>query len=98
MQMLQVDTLPHAQHEVALFTDGLQHLLLGYEKQTVHSPFFEQKLHPIRLSTADGEDRELSADLAKYLSSPTVTSRADDDLTLLMASRLADSSGVVAPR
>jgi hypothetical protein len=98
MQMLQVDTLPHAQHEVAMFTDGLQHLLLHYEQQTVHSPFFERMLRPIRLSTADGEDRELSAELAKYLSSTIVTSRADDDLTLVMASRLADGSGVVAPR
>lgn len=98
MQMLQVDTLPHAQHEVAVFTDGLQHLLLHYEQQTVHSPFFERMLPPIRLSTTDGEDRELSAALAKYLNSTTVTSRADDDLTLVMASRLADGPGVVAPR
>lgn len=98
MQILQLDTLPHAQDEVAMFTDGLQHLLLHYEQQTVHSPFFERMLRPIRLSTADGEDRELSAELAKYLNSSTVTSRADDDLTLLMASRLVDGSGVVAPR
>jgi Protein phosphatase 2C len=98
MQMLEVDTLPQAQYEVAMFTDGLQHLLLHYEQQTVYSPFFERMLRPIRLSTADGEDRELSAKLAKYLKSRTVTSRADDDLTLVMASRLADGSGVVAPR
>jgi hypothetical protein len=98
MQMLQVDTLPHAQHEVAVFTDGLQHLLLDYERQTVYSPFFQRMLRPIRLSTADGEDRELSAELAKYLNLPIVTSRAEDDLTLVMASRLADGSGVVAPR
>ncbi len=98
MQTLQVDTLPHAQHEVAMFTDGLQHLLLHYEQQTVHSPFFERMLRPIRLSTSEGEDRELSAELAKYLNSPTVTSRADDDLTLVLASRFADGSGVVAPR
>jgi hypothetical protein len=98
MQMLQVDTLPHAQYEVAIFTDGLRHLLLDYAQQTVNSPFFERMLRPIRLSTSDGEDRELSTELAKYLRSPTVTSHADDDLTLVMASRLADGSGVVAPR
>ena len=83
---------------VGLFTDGLQHLLLHYEQQTVYSPFFERMLRPIRLSTADGEDRELSTELAKYLKSPTVTARADDDLTLVIASRLADGSGVVGPR
>jgi len=98
MQMLEVETLPHAQYEVAMFTDGLQHLLLHYEQQTVHSPFFERMLRPIRMSTSEGKDRELSAELAKYLRSTTVTSRADDDLTLVMASRLADGSGVVALR
>lgn len=98
MQALEVDTLPHAQYEVAIFTDGLQHLLLHYEQQTVYSPFFERMLRPIRLSTANGEDRQLSDELAKYLHSPAVRSRADDDLTLVMASRLTDSSGVVAPR
>ena len=98
MQTLEVDALPHAQYEVAMFTDGLQHLLLHYKQQTVYSPFFERMLRPIRVSTADGEDRQLSDELAKYLHSPTVMSRADDDLTLVMASRLTDSSGVVAPR
>jgi hypothetical protein len=98
MQMLEIDTLPRAQHEVAIFTDGLQHLLLHYKQQTAYSPFFERMLRPIRLSTSDGEDRELSDELAKYLRSPTVASRADDDLTLVMASRLRDGSGIVAPR
>jgi hypothetical protein len=97
LQILQVDMLVHAQYEVAVFTDGLQHLLLDYQQQTVNSKWFEQMLRPIRLSTADGEDRELSAALAKYLNSPIVTPHADDDMTLIMASRLADSSSVVKP-
>jgi hypothetical protein len=96
MEELQVDTLAHAQHEVAIFTDGLQHLVLHYEDQTVHSPFFERMMRPVRQSTADGEDPELNAELARYLGSPTVTSRADDDLTLFMASRVVEGSDVVA--
>lgn len=98
MQTLEVDTLPYAQYEVAIFTDGLQHLLLHYKQRTVYSPFFDRMLRPIRVSTADGEDRQLSDQLVKYLHSPTVMSRADDDLTLVMASRLTDSSSVVASR
>jgi hypothetical protein len=98
MQMLQVDTLPSAQYEVAMFTDGLQHLVLHYDEQTVHSPFFERMMSPVRQSTANGEDLELSADLSRYLGSTTVTSRADDDLTLVMASRLSDGSDFVAAR
>jgi hypothetical protein len=87
LDRLEVDALPHAQHEVAIFTDGLQHLVLNYEEQTVHSPFFERMMVPIRSSGADGEDRKLCFELEKYLGSPLVTSRSDDDLTLVMASR-----------
>jgi hypothetical protein len=97
MDELQVDTLANAQHEVAIFTDGLQHLVLHYEEQTVHSPFFERMIRPIRASTASGEDHQLSAGLERYLGSTPVTARADDDLTLVMASRIADGTDVAIP-
>jgi hypothetical protein len=77
------------QPEVALFTDGLQHLLLHYEQQTVHSPFFERMLRPVRQSDLrPGENNELSGELYTYLGSAPVTSRADDDLTLVLGTRL----------
>jgi Protein phosphatase 2C len=98
MESLQVDAIPHAQFEVALFTDGIQHLVLNYEKQTVHSPFFERMMGPVRRSTASGDDPTLSAQLETYLGSPTVTSRADDDLTLVMASRVVVGPDVASTR
>jgi Protein phosphatase 2C len=90
LDVAQIDTLPHAQDEVALFTDGIQHLVLHYEEQSVHSPFFERMMAPVRKSEANGEDPQLSAELVKYLGSDTVTSRADDDLTLVLACRTRD--------
>jgi hypothetical protein len=42
---------------------------------------------PIRKSQASGVDAELSQALDKYLSSPTINSRTDDDKTLILASR-----------
>lgn len=88
MDNLEVAFLEHGQQELAVFTDGLQHLVLDYKAQTVHSPFFERMIQPVRSSAVDGEDVELSRGLATYLRSETVTSRADDDLTLVLASRL----------
>lgn len=88
LDSLQVDAMPGEQLEVALFTDGLQHLLLDYEQQQVHSPFFERMLVPVRASAASGEDPELSAGLHDYLGSAPVTDRADDDLTLLLATQV----------
>ena len=92
MDLLQVDALPHPQEEVALFTDGLQHLVLRYDEQTVHSPFFERMMGPVRASTASGEDADLCAGLKRYLNSDAVTSRSDDDLTLVLASRCRTSA------
>jgi hypothetical protein len=96
MERLEVEMIPHGQEEVAMFTDGLQHLVLHYGDQTVHSPFFERMMSPVRRSTAAGEDKELSTGLETYLGTPAVVSRADDDLTLVMASRVVECPDVVA--
>lgn len=96
LESLQVDAMTGRQLEVALFTDGLQHLLLNYEHQQVHSPFFERMLVPVRASGVDGQDLVLSAGLVEYLGSAPVVERADDDLTLLLASQLSLASGTSA--
>lgn len=88
MENLEVAFMEHGQQELAVFTDGLQHLVLDYASQTVHSPFFERIIQPVRSSAVNGEDIDLSRGLVRYLRSDTVTSRADDDLTLVLASRL----------
>lgn len=98
MDSLEVAFLRQGQPELAVFTDGLQHLVLDYAAQTVHSPFFEQMIQPVRSSGADGEDVELSCRLANYLRSGTVTSRADDDITLVLASRLLAADHRAAAR
>lgn len=66
MENLEVAFMEHGQQELAVFTDGLQHLVLDYAAQTVHSPFFELMIQPVRSSTVVGEDVELSRGLARY--------------------------------
>lgn len=88
MDIIEIETLGHGLDEIALFTDGLQHLVLHYAQQRVHSPFFERMIGPVRRSSANGEDRALSAGLDAYLGTPAVIERTDDDLTLVMASRV----------
>lgn len=73
--------------EVALMTDGLEPLALHYASQTIHSPFFEGMLPPLRAWHGNGEHSALSARLAEFLRSPRITERADDDLTLVIAAR-----------
>lgn len=75
-------------YEIAVFTDGIEGLVLHYATQTVHSPFFDSIFPAIRASEMPGFNENLSQQLANYLSSPVITARADDDITLLLASRL----------
>ncbi|SAI69495.1 Uncharacterised protein [Bordetella ansorpii] len=73
--------------ELAVFTDGLEALLLHYASQTVHSPFFNAMFPALRALPESGHSIPLSMKLAEYLESPAICSRTDDDKTLLLASR-----------
>lgn len=70
--------------EVAAFTDGLERVLLNFSDQTAPAAAFDRMLTPLRNSEAFGHQEGLSKALAAYLISPSVTSKADDDLTLVI--------------
>jgi hypothetical protein len=79
--------LDEAVEEVAVFTDGIENLVLQKASRTAHAPFFDSMFPPLRKSQASGVDAGLSQALDKYLSSSTINSRTDDDKTLILASR-----------
>ena len=69
-----------------MFSDGLQRLALVYQSQTVHEPFFEPMFAELR--NADLQTcNSLSDQLARFLDSPKINERTDDDKTLVLASR-----------
>jgi hypothetical protein len=73
-------------NELAIFSDGLERLVLDMTARTVHSP----ALRPIfgwLAGTAPGAGDHASAVIAAYLNSPNVNRRTDDDKTLVMATR-----------
>lgn len=72
--------------EVALFTDGIQNLVLDYRTKTAHAPFFTPLFAWLR-PRALGFSEELSQALAVYLNSDKMNARTDDDKTLLLATR-----------
>lgn len=75
-------------YEVAVFTDGIEALVLNYATKSVHSPFFDSMFPPVRIAEQGGLNMGLSEELACYLGSPEITERSDDDITLLMATRI----------
>ena len=81
-----VELKDYAVDEVALFTDGLQNLVLDYRTQSAHSPFFTPLFGWLR-PRANGFSQELSDLLGSYLNSEKFNARTDDDKTLLLATR-----------
>jgi len=54
LQVLEFELLPRRIDEIAMFTDGLEGLVLHHKTKTVHDPFFNAVMKPLRslMSTA----------------------------------------------
>lgn len=70
----------------AVFSDGIEHLALDYRTCEPHLPFFRTMISPLDGSDEPGRSVPLSAALAKFLRSPRVCEKTDDDKTLLLIS------------
>lgn len=74
--------------ELAVFTDGIEHLVLNFSTRNAFPPFFNQMFSSFSSHGRTGKNRRLSRHLRSYLSSPPVCDRTDDDKTLLLARRI----------
>jgi hypothetical protein len=73
--------------ELALFSDGIERLVLDFSTRSAFAPFFDRMFAP--LSGSDlGRNRKLSRDLQSFLDSPSVCAKTDDDKTLILAKRI----------
>jgi hypothetical protein len=72
---------------LALFSDGLEQLVLDLRSRQPYSPFFDSMITPVASSASTGKDRELSRKLLSFLDSDQVNNRTEDDKTLILAVR-----------
>lgn len=72
--------------EVAIFTDGIERLVLDFASTKVHQPFFRTIMRPLR-NQPSGYSRRFSEQIGEFLREPRVADRSDDDRTLVVASR-----------
>lgn len=91
---VEVETTDAPVNEVAIFTDGIERLVLDMQAKTVHSP----ALIPI-FGWLSGLDPRTeiggpAAALVAFLGSGRVNDRTDDDKTLVMATRLRRPAAV----
>jgi Protein phosphatase 2C len=86
-ERLRIEAISNPITDFALLTDGLEPLAVVYANQTVHNPFFNSIFFPLHQSKSAGCNESLSVSLTEFLASPRVTSRVDDDLSIVIASR-----------
>src|SRR5262249_45179120 len=73
---LAFEVRPRRVEEVALLTDGLQALALNFAGRSVHQPFFQPMFAKLREARAG---QGLARALRRFLDSPAVNERSDDD-------------------
>jgi hypothetical protein len=84
---LQFSLLEGEFNEVAIFSDGIERLALDFVNRNAFAPFFEPMFAPL-VSLGPGRNRVLSLSLRKYLDSPRMVERTDDDKSLILARRV----------
>jgi hypothetical protein len=82
-----VSHVEEAVGEVAIFSDGIERLVLDFSSRTAFAPFFDKVFGPID-GHSSGRDRALSKHLKALLESPSVCEKTDDDKTLFLAKRI----------
>lgn len=85
---LKITTVNERINEVAIITDGLQHLTLNNETSSVHGLFFSDLFKWLRMATKPEEIDILNSKLKEFLSSQMISGRTDDDKTLFLATTL----------
>ncbi len=94
LECMNVEGIRSSITDFALMSDGLEPLAVVYATRGVHDPFFNALFAPLHESTRGGHDEALSAFLTEFLQSPRVTSRVDDDLSIIIATRRASRAPV----
>jgi hypothetical protein len=94
LEILQFELEERCVDEIAVFTDGIERLVLDLQNKTAHAPFFRTlfgwlvKTEP---ATVGGEI-PTSEVVNRYLSSKQINDKTDDDKTLMLASRRSSHS------
>lgn len=85
LAQLRLATFQQPVRRLAMFSDGLERLVLDFRQRTAHGPFFERIFARLRPAIGVGHREEVSEDLTHLLASDKVNARTDDDKSLLCA-------------
>jgi hypothetical protein len=85
LEQLEIETLPSTTSDLVLLSDGLERLALDMMNKNVFNPFFDGMIKPIISCEGSGRNDTLSLQLESFLHSERISSRTDDDVSLILA-------------
>lgn len=83
-ESLRFELLEEAIEDLILFSDGIYAVAVDYQINQPHEPFLMPMIAPLRNGNAP---QDLNEKLEKFLASPKINEKTDDDKTLILASR-----------
>ena len=86
LEHIRISCTGSSPEEIALFTDGLQNLVLSFSAKKAHAGFFRPLFDAIR-KNRDNTLMDLSSYLEIFLKGNEINDRSDDDKTLILAVR-----------
>lgn len=84
---LRITRVPARAIALAAFSDGIERLVLDMASSRPFGAFFDSVMRPVQEAEHGGRSADLSASLKRYLDSPAINARTDDDKTLVLAAR-----------
>lgn len=84
-ESLRFARLETAVEDLILFSDGVFSVAVDYQNNKPHEPFLMPMIAPLRNGANGG--KELNEKLEKFLASPRINEKTDDDKTIILASR-----------
>lgn len=91
LEVLEFELEDQCVDEIAMFTDGIERLVLDLQEKTAHAPFFRTLFGWLVQTEPAAVNGEIPASevMSRYLGSKQINDRTDDDKTLILASRRA---------
>jgi len=86
LHILHTESVPE---EIALFTDGLQNLVLSFSQRQAHAGFFRPLFDALN-RFPENAFLGFSAQIEMFLGRDEINARSDDDKTLVLAVRVQD--------
>lgn len=83
-------------NRIALFTDGIERLVLDFTNRSVYPPALKSVFEWLHNNPQLNPDERASSALLAYLNSSFINSRTDDDKSLVMAIRVAKEQSHVS--